>query len=161
MSANPPDTGEQTRVIFTGAQPNPVLTFLRRPRIMLLMLAGFSILTVIVQLFTTNSIFFDNHNHEIDGALAGFGLGWEGIPLAAAYIYCIRDPLRHHAVFLMALLHTGSMAASQVYHLGTGDFSFESVAVPLAVSGGLALLVFLHIFTPKEPPTQPAAQPST
>jgi hypothetical protein len=52
---------------------------------------------------------------------------------------------------MMALLHMGCLAASQVYHLGTGDFSFESVVVPLVGSIGLAVLVFVHLFGAKEP----------
>jgi peptidoglycan/LPS O-acetylase OafA/YrhL len=158
MSANQPNTaGGETKVVFTGAQPNPVLSFLQRPRIMLLLLAAWSLLGVLTQILTSNSIFFDNKDREIDGALAGFALGWEGIPLAAVYIYCLRDPVKHHAVFWLALLHMASLAASQLYHLGTGDFSFESIVVPLAGSCGLAALVFVHIFSPKE--VQPATTP--
>lgn len=160
MSANEPNTGSGggTRVVFTGEQRNPLLTFLQRPRIMLLLLAGWSILGVLTQVFTESSWFFDNDGHEIDGALAGFALGWEGIPLAAVYIYCFRDPVRHRSVFLLALLHMATLAASQLYHLGTGDFSFESIIVPLAGSGGLAALVFVHLFGPKEP-TPEGAKP--
>lgn len=156
MSANQPNTesGGGTRVIFTGEQRNPVLTFLQRPRIMLILLAAWSVLGVLAQFFTESQFFFDNDGKEIDGALAGFALGWEGIPLAAVYIYSLGDPVKRRPVFLMALLHMGSLAASQVYHLGTGDFSFESVVVPLVGSIGLAGLVFVHLFGDKEPKPQ-------
>lgn len=157
MSANEPDTegaGGGTRAVYTGAQENPIITFLRRPRIMLILLAAWSVLGVLSQFFTQSSLFFDNDGKEIDGALAGFALGWEGIPLAAVYIYSLGDPLKRRPVFMMALLHTGSLAASQVYHLGTGDFSFESVVVPLIGSLGLAALVFAHLFVAKEPQAQ-------
>lgn len=162
MSANQPTggSGETTQVVFTGAQPNPFLTFLQRPRIMLLLLAAWSLLGVLTQIFTSNSIFFDNHGQEIDGALGGFALGWEGIPLAAVYLYCFRDPVKHRSVFTLALVHMASLAASQLYHLGTGDFSFESIIIPLAGSGGLAALVFLHLFAPKEQPAAAAPRPS-
>lgn len=155
MSANPPDNEGETRVIFTGEQRNPVLTFLQRPRIMLIMLAVWSILSALTQFFTESSWFFDNDGREIDGALAGFALGWEGIPLAAVYIYSLGDAVKHRPVFLLALLHMATLGASQVYHLGTGDFSFESVIVPLFGSAGLALLVFLHLFGAKEETPQP------
>jgi hypothetical protein len=147
-----PGTGQTagtTRVIYTGDEPNPILHFLQRPRIMLLLLAGWSLLGLVTQVFTSSSLFFDNHDHEIDGALGGFALGWEGIPLAAVYIYCLRDPLKHKAVFVLALIQMASLAASQLYHLGTGDFSFESIIVPLAGSAGLGALVFLHLFHPR------------
>lgn len=150
MSANEPNAEGGTRVIFTGEQRNPVLTFLQRPRIMLVMLAGWSLLSALTQFFTQSSWFFDNDGREIDGALAGFALGWEGIPLAAVYIYSMGDAVKRRPVFLLALLHMTTLGASQIYHLGTGDFSFESVVVPLFGSAGLALLVFLHLFGPKE-----------
>ncbi|MEK7248652.1 MAG: hypothetical protein AAB092_09305 [Chloroflexota bacterium] len=160
MSANEPNTesGGGTRVIFTGEQRNPLLSFLQRPRIMLLLLAVWSILGVLPQVFTESAIFFDNKGREIDGALGGFALGWEGVPLAAVYIYAFRNPDRHRPVFWLALIHMAAMAASQLYHLGTGDFSFESIIVPLAGSGGLSALVFLHLFGPKESPAE-AAKP--
>lgn len=138
---------EATRVIYTGDEPNPFLSFVQRPRIMLIMLAAWSVLSVFAQVLTNSNIFLDAHNIELDGALGGFAFGFEGIPLAAVYIYALRDPLRHKPVFLLALIHMGAMAASQVYHLGTGDFSFESVAVPLIGSAALGALVFLHIFS--------------
>jgi hypothetical protein len=156
MSANQPtQTGGvegTTRAVYTGAEPNPILHFLQRPRIMLILLAAWSILGVLTQIFTANSILMDNHNREIDGAIGGFSLGWEGIPLAAVYIYSLRDPIRLRAVFWLALLHMASLAASQVYHLGNGDFSFESIIVPLFGSAALAVLVFVHLFSPKEQP---------
>jgi hypothetical protein len=141
---------ETTRAVYTGDQPNPILHFLQRPRIMLLCLAGWSILSMLAQVFTSSGLFLDAHNIELDGALGGFALGFEGIPLAAVYIYAIKDPLQHRPVFILALIHMAAMAASQVYHLGTGDFSFESVAIPLFGSAGLGALVFLHLFSPRE-----------
>ncbi len=121
---------------------------------MLILLAGWSVLSALAQFFTESPLFFDNDGKEIDGALAGFALGWEGIPLAAVYIYSLGDPIKRRPVFMMALLHMGSLAASQVYHLGTGDFSFESTVVPLVGSIGLAGLVFVHLFGAKEPQPQ-------
>lgn len=159
MSANPPDSGQQTRVIFTGGQPNPVLTFLRRPRIMLLLLAAWCFLGFIAQTFTDSS-FSLNLNGKIDGALGGFALAWEVVPLAAVYIYCLRDPVKHHAVFWLALLHMGTMAVSQIYHFASGDLTFGAIIIPLAGSAGLAALVFLHIFAPKPPAPAVAPQPS-
>lgn len=151
MSEHPTSgqAAETTRAIYTGDQPNPILHFLQRPRIMLLLLAAWSILSVLAQVFTASNIFLDAHGIELDGALGGFAFGFEGIPLAAVYIYAIRSPTQHKPVFLLALIHMAAMAASQVYHLGTGDFSFESVAVPLFGSAALGALVFLHIFAPR------------
>jgi hypothetical protein len=148
-----------TRAIYTGEQPNPVLNFLRQPRITLLILAAWSLLGVITEALTTNSIFLDNHNIEMDGAIGGFALGWEGIPLAVLYVYCFRSPDKHRNVFWLGLIHMGSLAASQVYHLGTGDFSFESVAVPLFGSAGIGVLAFLNGFFEEQKP-EPVPQPA-
>lgn len=153
MSEHPTSgqAAETTRAIYTGDQPNPILTFFQRPRIMLLLLAAWSVLSVLAQVFTASNIFLDAHDIELDGALGGFALSWEGIPLAAVYIYAFRSPMQHRPVFLLALIHMAAMAASQVYHLGTGDFSFESVAIPLFGSAVLGALVFLHLFGPRTP----------
>jgi len=152
MSANPP-TSEQgtTRVVFTGAEPNPVLTLLQRPRIMLLLLAAWCVLGFFAQTFPGSS-FSLNLGDKLDGALGGFALGWEGIPLASVYIYCFRDPVRYHAVFWLALIHMASMAASQLYHFGSGDLAFTGIIIPLAGSLSLAALVFVHLFSPKPHP---------
>lgn len=163
MSANEPNTesGGGTRVIFTGEQRNPLLSFLQRPRIMLLLLAGWSILGVLTETFTNSGLFLENHTGgdlDLDGALGGFALGWEGIPLAAVYLYAFRDPVKHRAVFFLALIHMAAVAASQLFHWGKGDFSLESIIIPLAGSGGLAALVFVHLFGPKESPAE-AAKP--
>ena len=153
----------------TGMEPasdggNAFIRLAQRPRLMLLLLAGWSILGVMAQTFTSSGLFLENHlatlekgtlELQLDGALGGFALGWQGIPLAAIYIYAFRDPSRHRPVFFLALIHMGALAASQLYHwLGTSDFTFESIIVPLAGSAALAALVLVHLFQPRdEPPT--------
>ena len=164
MSANQPTTGGggDTRVVFTGAQRNPLLTFLQRPRIVLLLLAAWSILSVLTQIFTNSGLFLEDHKPgklDMDGALGGLAFGWEGIPLAAVYLYCFRDPVKHRLVFWLALIQLAALAVSQIYHWGYGNFTPESIVIPLAVSGGLALLVFLHLFGPKEQPAVATAAP--
>ena len=156
MSEHPASgqAAETTRAVYTGDQPNPILHFMQRPRIMLLMLAAWSILGVLTQIFTDSGLFLENHNAgqiSLDGALGGFAFGFEGIPLAAVYIYAIKDPLQHRPVYLLGLINMAAIAASQLYHwLLTSDFSFESVAIPLFGSLGLGALVFLHLFSPRE-----------
>lgn len=156
MSDQPqPGAEGATRAVYTGDQPNPILNFLRQPRITLLILAAWSILGVLTEFFTSNSVFLDNDNRQMNGALGGFALGWEGIPLAVLYIYCFRSPDKHHNIFWLALIHMASISASQIYHLGNGDFSFESVAVPLIGSAGIGFLAFLNAFL--EEKEEPAA----
>jgi hypothetical protein len=141
---------------------NAFKTLAHRPRLLLLILAGWSILSVMAETFTSSGLFLENHlavpgqgtlELELDGALGGFALGWQGIPLAALYIYCFRDPPKYRPVFFLALIHMGTLAASQLYHwLVTSDFTFESIIVPLAGSAALAALVFLHLFQPRDEP---------
>ena len=147
-----PEAGAEvgTRGIYTGAEPNPVLTFLQRPRIVLLMLAVWSLLGTLTEFFTQNSVFLDNHDLEMDGAIGGFAFGWEGIPLAVLYVYCFRNPDRFGRIFWLAMIHMGSLAASQLYHLGTGDFSFESIVVPLAGSLALGAFSFVNVFKARD-----------
>lgn len=137
------------RAVYTGAEPNAALTFLQRPRIVLLMLALWSILGVLTETFTSSGLFLEDHRFgelALDGALGGFALGWEGIPLAALYIYCFRNPDRYVRVFFLAVIHMGALAVSQVFHLATGDFSLESVVVPLAGSIALGAAAFVNVF---------------
>ncbi|MEX0684047.1 MAG: hypothetical protein WD904_01770 [Dehalococcoidia bacterium] len=133
---------------------NAFIGLAQRPRLMLLLLAVWSLLGVLTQTFTSSGVFLENHNKgelSLDGALGGFAFGWEGIPLAALYIFCFRDPARYRPVFLLALIHMGALSVSQLYHwLGTEDFSFESVVVPLAGSLTLMALVLIHMFQPDE-----------
>ncbi|HUF53409.1 MAG TPA: hypothetical protein VMR52_06520 [Dehalococcoidia bacterium] len=140
---------------------NALLALSQTPRILLLLLAAWSILGVLAETFTSSGIFLENHHKidgenlelELDGALGGFALGWEGIPLAALYIYCFRNPDRYNAVFVLALIHMAALFFSQLYHwLGTSDFSFESVAVPMIGSAVLGAACFLHMFQEREAP---------
>jgi hypothetical protein len=151
MSVDPgTQPAEGTRAIYTGDQPNPIFAFLQQPRIVLLMLAGWSVLGALTEAFTQNAIFFDNHGREIDGALGGFAFGWEGIPLAVLYVYCSRNPDRYPRVFWLAMIHMAAIAASQVYHLGRGDFTPESVVVPLVGSLALAGLSWVNASKSRE-----------
>jgi len=135
---------------------NAFITLAQRPRIMLLLLAAWSLLGVLVETFTGSGLFLEDHARpggelDLDGALGGFALGWEGIPLAALYLFCFRDPPRYRPVFLLALIHMGALSISQLYHwLGAGDYTFESVAVPLIGSATLGALVLVHMFQPQE-----------
>ena len=148
--------GTATKMKSASKGGNPITALAQRPRLMLLLLAGWSILTVLVQTFTSSSIFLENHSTnelELDGALGGLALGWQGIPLAAIYIYSFRNPVRYRPVFLLALIHMGALSAAQLYHLLiAGDFTIESVFVPLVGSLALGALVLLHLSQPQEEP---------
>jgi len=134
---------------------NAFLEFVQRPRIMLLLLAGWAVLGFLTELFTSNALFLENHAQgelELDGVFGGRALGWEAIPLAVLYLYCWRDPDRFRGIFWLALIEQGAAIAAHLYHwLATGDFSFESVFLPLAGASTLAALVFVHLFRPREP----------
>ena len=139
-----------------AAQPqpprgNPFWSTLRQPRVVLILLAVWAIIGALTEFFTSSGLFIDLHNRELDGALGGRALSWEAIPLAVLYLYASRDPVRYQRVFWLALIEQAAAMAANVYHLGAGDFSLESVIIPIAVAGALFLLVFLHLFQTKEP----------
>lgn len=130
---------------------------MRRPRILLWLLAAWSVTSVLPQVFVESGLFLDTHGIELDGALGGLAFGWNGLAFAALYIYCSRDPARFHAVFWLALVHQLGVVAGPLYHLLLGTFTFESVVIPVVVGGVFGLLVFLHVFEPKKlPMNQPA-----
>ncbi len=133
-----------------GVGDNAFLQFVQQPRILLLLLAAWAIVGVLAEVFTQNALFLDNNNHEIDGAVAGRALAWQGIPLAALYIYCFRNPDRFRNIFLLALIEQAAAIVAAVYHWGAGDFSLESIVIPIGVSAGLAVLSFVNIFQARE-----------
>jgi hypothetical protein len=125
---------------------NAFLRFLKRPRIMLLLLAGWSLLSFAAQTFTDNQV-FSNTSGDIGGLLGALVFGWESLALAIVYIYCWRNPDRYPRVFWLAAIHMGALTASILYHwLITGDFTIESVLVPLLGTLALDFLVFVHVF---------------
>ncbi|MCH8815768.1 MAG: hypothetical protein IH957_11890 [Chloroflexi bacterium] len=129
---------------------NTFLNFVQQPRIVLIMLVAWSILTVITEAANQNGVFMDIKVDEIDGALGGLGLAWQGIPLAVLYADSARDPSRHRRIFWLALVHMGAAIIANGYHLGKGDFSIESIILPVAIAGTLFVLSFLQIFQPRE-----------
>jgi hypothetical protein len=129
---------------------NPFWATLRQPRILLILLAVWAIIGAVTEFFTSSGLFVDLHGVELDGALGGRALSWEAIPLAVLYLYCSRDPARYHRVFWLALIEQAAAIVANVYHLGAGDFSLESVIIPIAVAAVLGVLVFLHLFQPRE-----------
>ena len=144
-----------------GMQPamgeNPVMRTMRQPRMVLMLLGIWEVIGAVTEFFTSSGLFVDLHGGELDGALGGRVLGWEAIPLAVLYFYCARNPDRYQRVFWLALIEQAAAIVANVYHWGAGDFSVESILIPVGVAAGLALLVFLHLFEPREPETQAIA----
>ena len=130
-------------------EENALINTIRQPRIMLILLAVWDIIGAVSEFFTSNGLFVDLKGREIDGLLGGRALSWEAIPLAVLYLYASRDPERYQRVFWLALIEQAAAIVANIYHLGAGDFSLESIVIPVAVAGGLAFLVFLHLFQPK------------
>jgi hypothetical protein len=139
MQSNPQSRTLQARLVG----------LIRQPRVMLFLLAGWSLLAGVTQLFVNSSVFLDIHEVELDGALGGLALSFNAVPLALLYMYCARDPLRYDHVFWLALVHQGAMASGNLYHLAIGTFSAESTAIPLAGAVLLAVLSFLQVFEPR------------
>ena len=141
---------DQTPQAPQPAADNPFWTTLRQPRVVLILLAVWAIIGAMTEFFTSSGVFVDLKGGELDGALGGRALGWEAIPLAVLYLYCSRDPVRYHRVFWLAVVEQVAAIGANSYHWGAGDFSFESVVIPVAVAAGLGVLVLLHLFQPKE-----------
>jgi hypothetical protein len=128
-----------------------ILQLGRKPRILLLLLAGWSVLAAITQLFVNSGLFLDIHDIELDGALGGFAFSLNALPLAVLYLYCWRSPVQFRHVFWLAFIHQVAMVAGVLYQWAIGTFSFESIVIPLAGSAALAAFSFLQIFEPTPP----------
>ena len=132
-----------------------VVQFGKRPRILLLLLTGWSVLAALTQVFVNSGLFLDIGGAELDGAMGGFALSFQAIPLALLYLYCWRDPAHYHSVFWLALIQQIAIGAGALYQLVIGTFSVESIIIPLAGSLVLGFLSFLQIFEPR--PAEPKA----
>lgn len=163
MSETPHVEGEEADV-YLPQKPlaeNAVLKFVRRPRPLLFLLVAWALIGVLVEVFTASGLFLGSKDHNIDGALAARALDWQGIPLAALYLYCARDPVKFQRVFWLALIEQASAVVSILYHwLVTTDFTFGSILIPLIGSGALGALVFLHLFEPREAPAPAKPAPA-
>jgi len=137
---------------------NAFIQFVQKPRTLLILLAVWEVVGFLTEFFTSSPLFLENHGDgelALDGVLAGRALGWESIPLAVLYIYCARDPARYPRIFWLAMIEQAAAIAAHLYHwLITGDFSFESVFIPMAVAAGLGILSFLNVFEPREQETK-------
>jgi len=137
---------------------NAFIQFVQKPRTLLILLAVWEVVGFLTEFFTSSPLFLENHGDgelALDGVLAGRALGWESIPLAVLYIYCARDPSRYPRIFWLAMIEQAAAIAAHLYHwLITGDFSFESVFIPMAVAAGLGILSFLNVFEPREQETK-------
>jgi hypothetical protein len=134
--------------------------FVRRPRITLFLLAAWSLLAGVTQLFVNSGLFLDIHDAELDGALGGLALSLDAIPLALLYLYCSRDPARYHPVFWLAVIQQVAMAAGNLYHLVLGTFSAESIVVPLAGAVALGGLSAAQVLQPQPAPSAIGETPS-
>jgi hypothetical protein len=124
-------------------------SLIRQPRLVLFLLAGWSLLALLSQVLVNSGLFLDIHDIELDGALGGLALSFNAAPLAVLYIYCARDHKKFSTVFWLALVQQGAMFTASLYQLAIGTFSFESVVVPLFGSAALAVLSFLQVFERK------------
>jgi hypothetical protein len=136
---------------------NTVLKFLQRPRITLALLMGWSLLTVVIEAVPESGLFFDVKNgDEINGALGGGILMWQGLPLALLYFMSFRHPEDNKSVFWVGLVQQGAAIIANLAQVVAGTFTIESIIIPVAVSAGLGALVFVNVFGRDE-----MAQPAT
>jgi hypothetical protein len=150
-----PLTQEPAPIDRTQGGPSPLQRIVRlgkRPRILLLLLAAWSVLAALTQVFVNSGLFLDVHDIELDGAMGGFALSFQALPLALLYLYCWRDPRHYHSVFWFALLQQVAICAGVLYQWAIGTFSLESIVLPLVGSAVLAVFSFLQIFEPKKAP---------
>jgi hypothetical protein len=125
----------------------------------LALLGTWATLAVITEFFTSSGLFVDLRGGEIDGALAGRAMSWQGVPLAALYFHSLRAPEQYRRAFWIGLIEQVAVIAASLYHLGAGDVSGESIILPVAISGGLGLLVFLHLYEPQDRKTATQGEP--
>jgi hypothetical protein len=138
-----------------------ILDTLRRPAVLLVLLATWDIVGAVVQLLGMGAFF--ELDQTADGILAGQALGTAMVVPAVVYLYAARDVERFRRVFWLALIEHIVAIASYFYHWGRDDIGIEGVVIPTVVSGGFLFLILLVMFVPQpQAPAPPAAgQPPT
>jgi hypothetical protein len=145
----PASTGPSLLARLAASTGQRLVQLAKKPRILLILLAGWSLLALLTQVFVDSGLFLDTHNIELDGALGGLALSFSAAPLVLLYLYCWRDPEHYHSVFWLALLQQAAIAVGVLYQWIIGTFSFESIVIPLVGSVVLGVLSFLQLFEPK------------
>ena len=136
-----------------------ILDTLRRPRIVLILLATWDIVGVVAQVLS-GSFLFDMEGHEASGILAGRAFSASMIVPAIVYLWAARDPRRYRQVFWLALVEQMILVLSCFYHRGAGDITWAGTIIPAIISGGLIFLVFFNLFQPREEVPLPEAPPT-
>ena len=153
-----PDPSKDAPYAPLPPHENAFLKLVQQPSVLLILLAAWSFLGFLTQVIVNSALFIEKHGEgdvNLDGVLGGLALSWQGLPMAVLFLYCARDPDRYRAVFWLALIATCAGVASGLYHwLVTDLYSIESVVVPVGVSAGLAVLVFLQLFAGKDQTVQ-------
>jgi hypothetical protein len=149
-----------------GVQPaasgSSIMNTLRRPAVLLILLATWEIIGIIVQLLSVGA-FFEVDNKSVDGILSGQGFANVMVVPAIIYLYAARDADRFRRVLWLAFIEHTVAIVSYYYQLGSRTFGLEGVIIPTAVSGGFLFLILLVMFVPRqETQALPAAgQPPT
>lgn len=147
-------TGE----VQPAARQAGILDTLRRPRIVLILLATWDIAGALIQ-FLSGSFLFDLDG-KADGILAGRAFSASMVIPAIIYLWAARDPKRYRQVFWLALVEQAVAFVSYFYHWGAEDIGLEGVILPAAISAGLIFLVFFNLFQPREEAPLPKAPPT-
>ncbi len=147
--------------VQAAAPQTRILDTLRRPAVLLLLLATWDILGAVVQLLGMGAFF--QLDQAADGILAGQALGTAMVVPAVVYLYAARDVQRFRRVFWLALIEHIVAIPSYFYHWGRDDIGIEGVIIPTAVSGGFIFLILLVMFVPRPAPKAlpPPEQPPT
>ncbi len=124
----------------SAGTPNALLSIVRRPRMVLILLGAWNAVAAVSTLFVDG---------KIRGPLGGLSLSWQSIPLAVLYFYCVRDPERYRNIFWLALVQQAAAIVGNVYHWGAGDLTLGSIVISVAVSAGLAVLALMHLLEPR------------
>lgn len=149
--------GQQAEKVVT-VRPDLLLNTLRRPRVLLILLAAWAILGALTEIFSDS--FLLELNLEADGVLGGRALGGEAIALAALYLYAAHAPERYRFVLWVALVEQVAAVPLNFYHWGADDFGFESVVLPIAVALVFLFLLIPYLIQPRWEALPTAAKPS-
>jgi hypothetical protein len=118
-----------------------------RLQVILIALAGWNLLTFLLELASTALIDIES----IDGILSGRAIGGAGAVLGVAYLYAARNPVRYRFLLWLATLEQFVALFSMTFHWARDDAAFGEVAVPMLVA--VVFLVLLLTNLPRQTDT--------
>jgi hypothetical protein len=120
-----------------------------RLQLVLAALGAWNLLSFLLEL--TNSRLLDVDS--VEGALGARAVGGSLAVLGLAYLYAVRNPIRHRFVLWLASVEQFVAIFSMTFHLARDEIAFSESAFPMIAAAVFLVLLMLNL--PRQTDTMP------